>query len=70
MHKEIREDHGCAEVGDADGAFERGFDHLRIGVLGFGESGGGLLTVEFEAEAIPFAGFHIVRAEDDGLSRC
>lgn len=72
-NKEIREGHGSAEVSNANRAFglafECGFDDLRIGVLGFGEGGGGFGAVEFEAEAIPFAEFHFVRAEDDGLSR-
>lgn len=68
-NEEIREGHRRTEVGDADGAFgwafECGFNHLRIDVLGFGEGGGGLFTVEFEAEVIPLAEFELVGAEDD-----
>ena len=74
--KEIREGHECAKVGGADGAFgsafESGPEHLRIGLLRLSQRGGGFVAFELEAHEIPFAGFYLLRAEDDGgfLGEC
>lgn len=68
--EEIRKRHRRAVIRDTHRtfrqAFERGFQGLRIGLLRFSQRGGGFRSVEFEAETVPFAELHFVRAEYNG----